>query len=34
VDSGGTALVDEMQLYNHQAGLKIVAETLPQGKSV
>jgi len=26
----GQALVDEMQKYNHQVGLKIVGETLPQ----
>jgi choline dehydrogenase-like flavoprotein len=29
----GQALVDEMQLYNHQAGLKIVGETLPQERN-
>ena len=29
----GTALADEMQRYNHQAGLKIVGETLPQERN-
>ncbi|HEY4351082.1 MAG TPA: GMC family oxidoreductase, partial [Paraburkholderia sp.] len=29
----GQALVDEMQMYNHQAGLKIVGETLPQERN-
>lgn len=29
----GRALTDEMQKYNHQAGLKIVGETLPQERN-
>jgi len=29
----GQALVDEMQMYNHQVGLKIVGETLPQERN-
>ena len=29
----GQALVDEMQKYNHQVGLKIVGETLPQERN-
>ena len=29
----GQALLDEMQKYNHQAGLKIVGETMPQERN-
>jgi hypothetical protein len=29
----GRALLDEMQKYNHQAGLKIVGETMPQERN-
>ncbi|HVE05811.1 MAG TPA: GMC family oxidoreductase [Paraburkholderia sp.] len=29
----GQPLLDEMQMYNHQAGLKIVGETLPQERN-
>ncbi|MCG5075366.1 GMC family oxidoreductase [Paraburkholderia tagetis] len=29
----GDALMDEMRLYNHQAGLKVVGETLPQERN-
>ena len=33
MDCGATRLIDEMEDYNHQVGLKIVGEMLPQERN-